>query len=169
MLRAGIGSFVYAGYAPGAARVAKELVAAGFDKPRVASQAVIDPAFLELAGDAAEGWVLTSSFIDPSAVPAAAAFTAAFRKRYGAAPGYYAAEAYDTVNLFLQALAKGTKGGRPPGRQELVGLLRKSTYKGITKQFSFRPTDGQFNGWGIFLHRVEGGRFRFVGEAPSKV
>jgi ABC-type branched-subunit amino acid transport system substrate-binding protein len=169
MLRAGIGSFVYAGYAPGAARVARELVTAGFDGPRLASQAVIDPAFLAQAGDAAEGWVMTASFIDPSAVPEAAAFTAAFRKRYGAAPGYYAAEAYDTVNLFLQELVKGTKSGRPPGRKELAGLLRKSTYKGITKQFSFRATDGQFTGWGISLHRVEGGRFRFVGEAPSKV
>ncbi|WP_329543601.1 bifunctional serine/threonine-protein kinase/ABC transporter substrate-binding protein [Streptomyces sp. NBC_01356] len=169
MLRAGIGSFVYAGYAQGAARVARELAAVGFDRPRLASQAVVDPEFLELAGDAAEGWVLTASFVDPSAVPAAAAFTAAFRKRYGAAPGYYAAEAYDTVNLVVQELVKATKGGRPPGRSELVGLLRKSTYKGITKQFAFRATDGQFSGWGIFLHQVEGGRFRFLGEAPSEV
>lgn len=169
MLRAGIGSFVYAGNAPGAARVAKQLAAAGFDRPRIASQRVIDPAFLEQAGNAAEGWVLCASFVDPAAVPAAAAFTAAFRKRFGAAPGYYAAEAYDTVNLVLQELVKATKGERPPGRKELVGLLRKSRYKGITKQFSFRPADGQFTGWGVFLHQVEGGRFRFVGEAPSKV
>jgi ABC-type branched-subunit amino acid transport system substrate-binding protein len=169
MLRAGIGSFVYAGYAQGAARVAKELATAGFDGPRIASQAVIDPEFLEQAGDAAEGWLLTASFVDPSAVPAAAAFTAAFRKRFGAAPGYYAAEAYDTVNLVLQELVKATKGERPPKRKELVGLLRKSRYKGITKEFSFRPADGTFAGWGVFLHQVEGGRFRFVGEAPSKV
>ncbi|MGX1910352.1 protein kinase domain-containing protein [Streptomyces phaeochromogenes] len=169
MLRAGIGSFIYAGYTEGAALVARELAAAGFDRPRLASQAVIDPAFLELAGDAAEGWLMTASFIDPVSVPAAATFTAAFRKRFGAAPGYYAAEAYDTVNLVLQELVKATKGGRPPGRKELVGLLRKSRYKGITKEFSFKPEDGTFAGWGIFLHQVEGGRFRFLGDAPSKV
>ncbi len=64
---------------------------------------------------------------------------------------------------------RATKGGRPPKRQELVGLLRKSRYKGITKEFSFKPEDGTFAGWGVFLHRVEGGRFRFVGEAPSEV
>ncbi|MCZ4514759.1 bifunctional serine/threonine-protein kinase/ABC transporter substrate-binding protein [Streptomyces sp. ActVer] len=169
MLRAGIGSFIYAGYTEGAALVARELAAAGFDRPRLASQAVIDPAFLELAGDAAEGWLMTASFIDPVSVPAAATFTAAFRKRFGAAPGYYAAEAYDTVSLVLQELEKATKGGRPPGRKELVGLLRKSRYKGITKEFSFKPEDGTFAGWGIFLHQVEGGRFRFLGDAPSKV
>ena len=49
MLRAGIGSFVYAGYAQGAAQVARELTRTGFDGPRLASQAVLDPAFLELA------------------------------------------------------------------------------------------------------------------------
>ncbi|BCL30367.1 bifunctional serine/threonine-protein kinase/ABC transporter substrate-binding protein [Streptomyces aurantiacus] len=169
MLRAGIDSFVYAGYAAGAAQVARELSAAGFDKPRLASQAVIDPQFLKQAGDAAEGWLMTSSFIDPSAVPAAKAFTAAFRKRYDAAPGYFAAEAYDTVNLIVQEVLKATKRNRPPARAKLVGLLRKSRYKGITKEFAFRPADGQFSGWGIFLHHVEDGRFRFLGEAPSEV
>ncbi|MFS8201801.1 bifunctional serine/threonine-protein kinase/ABC transporter substrate-binding protein [Streptomyces sp. CWNU-52B] len=169
MLRAGIDSFVYAGYAAGAAQVARELSAAGFDKPRLASQAVIDPEFLERAGAAAEGWLMTSSFIDPAAVPAAKTFTAAFRKRYGAAPGYFAAEAYDTVNLVVQELLKATKRERPPRRKELVGLLRKSRYKGVTKEFAFKPADGQFSGWGIFLHQVEDGRFRFLGEAPSRV
>ncbi|WP_405537204.1 bifunctional serine/threonine-protein kinase/ABC transporter substrate-binding protein [Streptomyces sp. NBC_00075] len=178
MLRAGIGSFIYAGYAQGAAQVARELATAGFDRPRITSQAVIDQEFLDLAGAAAEGWLMTSSFIDPTAVPAAAAFTTAFRKRYGAAPGYYAAEAYDTVNLVIQELLKATKttkatktaqAGRPPSRQELVGLLRKSRYKGITKEFSFKPEDGTFAGWGIFLHQVENGRFRFLGDAPSEV
>ncbi|MFG2783016.1 bifunctional serine/threonine-protein kinase/ABC transporter substrate-binding protein [Streptomyces prunicolor] len=169
MLRAGIDSFVYAGYAPGAARVARELATAGFDGPRLAPQAVLDPEFLKAAGDAAEGWLLTASFVDPTAVPAAAAFTAAFRKRYGSAPGYYAAEAYDTVNLVIQELVKATKRGQPPKRQELVGLLRKSRYKGITKDFAFKPKDGTFAGWGVFLHQVDGGRFRFLGEAPSQV
>ncbi|MEU9782479.1 bifunctional serine/threonine-protein kinase/ABC transporter substrate-binding protein [Streptomyces phaeochromogenes] len=169
MLRAGIDSFMFAGYAQGAARVARELATAGFDGPRFAPQAVLDPEFLKQAGEAAEGWLVASSFVDPSAVPAAKAFTAAFRKRYDAAPGYYAAEAYDTVNLVLQEVLKATKRGRPPTRKELAGLLRKSRYKGITKEFAFKAEDGQFNGWGVFLHRVEGGRFRYVGEAPSEV
>ncbi|MGA5453001.1 bifunctional serine/threonine-protein kinase/ABC transporter substrate-binding protein [Streptomyces umbrinus] len=169
MLRAGIDSFMFAGYARGAARVARELTTAGFDGPRLAPQAVLDPEFLEQAEEAAEGWLVASSFVDPSAVPAAKAFTAAFRKRYHAAPGYYAAEAYDTVNLVLQEVLKATKRGRPPTRKELVGRLRKSRYKGITKEFAFKAEDGQFNGWGVFLHRVEGGRFRYVGEAPSEV
>ncbi|MEV8034366.1 bifunctional serine/threonine-protein kinase/ABC transporter substrate-binding protein [Streptomyces sp. NPDC086182] len=169
MLRAGIGSFIYAGDARGGARVARALAARGFDGPRLTPQAVIDPTFLKEAGNAAEGWLLTASFIDASAVPAAAAFTAAFRKRYGAEPGHYAAEAYDTVNLVVQEMVKATKGGQPPKRKELVGLLRKSHYNGITKDFSFKPADGTFAGWGVFLYQVEAGRFRFLGAAPSQV
>ncbi|WP_329385420.1 bifunctional serine/threonine-protein kinase/ABC transporter substrate-binding protein [Streptomyces sp. NBC_01716] len=179
ILRAGTGSFVYAGYAPGAAKVARELAAAGFDGPRLASQAVLDPEFLELAGDAAEGWLLTASFVSAADKPEAADFTAAFRERFGSEPPYFAAEAYDTVNLVIQELVKGAKpaapakgspspaGQQPPKRAELVGLLRKSTYQGITKRFAFDPEQGSFAGEGVFLYEVKDGGFRFLGPAPT--
>ncbi|WP_329036659.1 bifunctional serine/threonine-protein kinase/ABC transporter substrate-binding protein [Streptomyces sp. NBC_01725] len=181
ILKAGTGSFVYAGYAPGAAKVARELAAAGFDGPRLASQAVLDPEFLELAGDAAEGWLLTSSFVSAADTPKAADFSAAFRKRFGSAPPYFAAEAYDTVNLVIRELVKGAKpqapaqgspapsltGRRPPKRAELVGLLRKTTYQGITKRFAFDAERGSFSGEGVFLHEVRDGGFRFLGPAPT--
>ncbi|AVZ74700.1 serine/threonine protein kinase [Streptomyces lunaelactis] len=168
MLKAGVDAFSYCGYAEGAARFARDLAVAGFTGPRIAPQAVLDPRFLQLAGDAAEGWVLSSSFVDPAAVPAAKAFTTAFRKRYGAPPGYFAAEAYDTVNLVLQQLVAHHGQSRSlPDRKTLVALLRKSRYQGITKQYAFKPEDGRFIAGGVFYHRVEGGRFRYVGPAPS--
>ncbi|MFC8074403.1 bifunctional serine/threonine-protein kinase/ABC transporter substrate-binding protein [Streptomyces sp. NPDC057307] len=171
ILKAGTGSFVYAGYAPGAAKVARELTAAGFDGPRLAPQAVLTPEFLELAGDAAEGWLLTSSFVSAADTPKAADFSAAFRARFGTAPPYYAAEAYDAVNLVVRELVKGAKSVRgvrtPPKRAELVGLLRESTYEGITKTFAFDPKEGTFAGRGVFLYEVKDGAFRFLGPAPT--
>ncbi|MCI3221541.1 bifunctional serine/threonine-protein kinase/ABC transporter substrate-binding protein [Streptomyces sp. NP-1717] len=181
ILKAGTGSFVYAGYAPGAAKVARELAAAGFDGPRLASQAVLDPEFLRLAGDAAEGWLLTASFVSAADTPEAADFTAAYRERFGTAPPYYAAEAYDAVNLVVQELVKGAKpaaaakenespspsGQQPPKRAELVGLLRKSTYRGTTKRFAFDAERGSFAGDGVFLYEVRDGGFRFLGPAPT--
>lgn len=164
MLRAGTDSFVYCGRAEGAGRFAAAVAEAGFTGPRLAPQAVLDPAFLRGAGEAAEGWVLASSFVDASAVPTAKAFTAAYRERFGAAPGYLAAEAYDAVNLVIRELT-GAKSR--PGRGELVGLLRKATYKGLTKRFAFDPEDCSFAADGVFLYRVEGGRFRFTGTAPA--
>ncbi|WP_405797305.1 bifunctional serine/threonine-protein kinase/ABC transporter substrate-binding protein [Streptomyces sp. NBC_01506] len=171
ILKAGTGSFVYAGYAPGAAKVARELAAAGFDGPRLASQAVLDPRFLELAGDAAEGWLLTSSFVSAADTPKAADFSAAFRERFGGPPPYYAAEAYDSVNLVIRELVKGTKSVKgvrtPPKRAELVGLLRRSTYAGITKTYAFDAEEGTFAGQGVFLYEVKDGAFRFLGPAPT--
>ncbi|WP_066953811.1 hypothetical protein [Streptomyces lushanensis] len=62
--------------------------------------------------------------------------------------------------------ARARKGGRP-GRRELTGPLRGSTYRGVTKRFSFKPEDGSFAGQGVFFHTVENGAFRFVGPAPA--
>lgn len=168
MLKAGVDSFTYCGYAEGAGRFARDLAAAGFTGPRIAPQAVLDSRFVESAGQAAEGWMLAASFVDPAAVPAAKAFTAAFRKRYKAAPGYFAAEAYDIVNLVIQQLVAHHKKQRSvPDRRTLVGLLRRSSYRGITKPYAFRPEDGRFKAGGVFYHRVENGGFRHVGPAPS--
>ncbi|AXK31565.1 serine/threonine protein kinase [Streptomyces armeniacus] len=160
-------AFVYAGHAEGAAKVARELAAAGFDGPRLGDEALLEPAFLEQAGEAAEGWLIGSSFVDPAGVPAAKAFTAAFRRRFGAAPGRYAAEAYDAANLAIEQLVKAAEGGRPPSRAELVPLLRKSRYRGITKTYAFDADNGRFNGETSFLYRVENGEFRYRGPAPE--
>jgi eukaryotic-like serine/threonine-protein kinase len=168
MLKAGVDSFSYCGYAEGAGRFARDLAAAGFTGPRIAPQAVLDSRFVESAGEAAEGWMLAASFVDPAAVPAAKTFTAAFRKRYKAAPGYFAAEAYDVVNLVIQQLVAHHKQQRSvPDRKTLVGLLRRGSYRGITKPYAFRPEDGRFKAGGVFYHRVEDGAFRHVGPAPS--
>ena len=145
-------------------RCAKCMSAGGFSKPLLAPQAVLDPAFTRQAGPTAEGWLLSASFTDPTVLPAAKAFTAAFRERYRSAPGYYAAEAYDATNLVIGELVKAAKKGRP-SRRELVALLRGSTYQGLTKRYSFKPEDGTFTGQGVFFHRVEDGAFRFVGPA----
>ncbi|MEW1724108.1 branched-chain amino acid ABC transporter substrate-binding protein [Streptomyces sp. NPDC093109] len=164
MLRAGVDSVLFAGYARGAARTARALAAAGFTGPRLAPQAVLDDVFLTEAGTAAEGWVVSASFIDATAVPGAQAFRDAYRVRYGAAPAPFAAEAYDVVNLVIQEL---TATGSRPTREALAGRLRAASYEGVTKTFSFTPADGTFaDNTAVFLHQVEKGAFRFLGRAP---
>ncbi|WP_425581317.1 bifunctional serine/threonine-protein kinase/ABC transporter substrate-binding protein [Streptomyces sodiiphilus] len=166
MLDAGIDSFVFAGPPEGAAAVARELAAAGFTGPRFAPQAALHPAFLEQAGDAAEGWQLTASFIDPASAPDAEDFAAAYREEYDAAPGYWAAEAYDAAALVLQEIAKAaTAQGGPPGRSRLAGALREATYQGITREYAFDPETGDFEGQGSFLYEVRDGGFAFTGPA----
>ncbi|MER5432660.1 bifunctional serine/threonine-protein kinase/ABC transporter substrate-binding protein [Streptomyces sp. NPDC002588] len=165
MLAAGADAFVYGGYAPGAAAFARELAAAGFDGPRYTAGAVLTSEFLDAAGEAAEGWLITSTCVDPTALPEAADFTAAHRKRFGSAPGYYAVEAYDVVNLIADSLRRADKR---PTRAQLTTALRKAGYQGVTKKYAFDPKTGASSPTNgpIFGYLVEGGTFRFLGAAP---
>ncbi|MFJ8107335.1 bifunctional serine/threonine-protein kinase/ABC transporter substrate-binding protein [Streptomyces sp. NPDC096132] len=165
MLAAGADAFVYGGPAAGAAAFARELAAAGFDGPRYTPGAVLTQDFLDAAGEAAEGWLITSTCVDPVALPEAADFTAAHRKRFGSAPGFFAVEAYDAVNLIADVLRKAAKR---PTRAQLTNSLRRAGYQGLAKKYAFDPETGAFspsNG-PIFGYLVDGGRFRFLGTAP---
>ncbi|NGO76909.1 ABC transporter substrate-binding protein [Streptomyces sp. YC504] len=164
MLDAGCDGFVFAGGPDAAAVFARELTAAGFGGLRLAPQSVLDPRFLKDAGEAAEGWQLTASFLDPAAVPELEPFTKAFTKRYGHPPGYQAAEAYDAVNLIIEGLL--ATGRKRPGREALTRRLRKSTYKGLTKTHGFDPEVGSFTQWSVHRYEVANGRFRYVGAVP---
>ncbi|MFJ6510065.1 bifunctional serine/threonine-protein kinase/ABC transporter substrate-binding protein [Streptomyces sp. NPDC091406] len=94
----------YAGDAAGAARVARILADLSFAGPCMAQHTVMGPEFLEQAGAAAEGWEFVAPFTDASA-PAGATFAAAHRKRFGAAPAAWSAEAYDVAGLVARELS----------------------------------------------------------------
>ncbi|MGW6722455.1 bifunctional serine/threonine-protein kinase/ABC transporter substrate-binding protein [Streptomyces sp. NPDC054995] len=94
----------YAGDAAGAARVARILADLSFAGPCMAQHTVMGPEFLEQAGASAEGWEFVAPFTDASA-PAGVTFAAAHRKRFGAAPAAWSAEAYDVAGLVARELA----------------------------------------------------------------
>nr|WP_315904504.1 ABC transporter substrate-binding protein [Streptomyces mirabilis] len=95
---------------------------------------------------------------------ASKAFTAAYRKRYGQAPGRWAAEAYDAVGLIARALdALGGGAGIEPGQ---VGeRLFRTAYDGVVKPIRFtqdathtlKPENASF------LYQARDGDFRFLG------
>ncbi|MDI3384676.1 ABC transporter substrate-binding protein [Streptomyces sp. B-S-A8] len=165
ILRAKVDSFVYAGSAEGAVGVARSLADAGFDGPRLGPEELAEPAFV--GAEAAEGWLLGTSFVDPERLPAAASFVRAFRRRFDAAPGRYAVEAYDAANLAIDQLVRGVRDGRPPERARLATLLRAAEYRGITKPLSFDRDNGRYEGELCYRHRVENGKLRFLGEVPG--
>ncbi|MYY03788.1 MULTISPECIES: bifunctional serine/threonine-protein kinase/ABC transporter substrate-binding protein [unclassified Streptomyces] len=159
---AGAGAVVYAGSsAARGARCAKDLAAAGFTGTGMSLGPVLAPAFLRDAGKAAEGWVFGEAYTDPTALPAARAFTAAHRERFGSAPGTWAAEAYDAVGLIARA-GRTTSAVDAP-RDGVAGRILSTEYRGITRRLSFYSTHQVRPQTGIFLHRVDGGRARFLG------
>ncbi|MGO4753491.1 ABC transporter substrate-binding protein, partial [Streptomyces sp. 2MCAF27] len=125
-----------------------------------------DPRFVARAGQAAEGWTCTATFVDPAAKPSAAGFTTAYRRRFKAAPERYAAEAYDAGRLLARSIQAA--GGRTADRASVLARVLKTDYQGITKKFTFSAEDRSFEHTKgtLFLYRVQGGRFRFLGDAP---
>jgi eukaryotic-like serine/threonine-protein kinase len=169
LLDEGADAFVYIGSPGGAAAVARELSAAGFQGPRIALQPVLVPQFLEEAGEAAEGWLVIAACTEAAAVPAAAEFTAAYRAEHDAEPGHFALEAYDAARLVLDALpdAGADADGPGPGRAGLAARLREAGHQGLAKEYAFDPETGEFAAAGLFLHQVGDGRFSLVGPAPA--
>ncbi|MEW2573232.1 bifunctional serine/threonine-protein kinase/ABC transporter substrate-binding protein [Streptomyces sp. NPDC047070] len=155
---------IYAGSSPHrAARCARALARAGFRGTRMAPEPVLQPAFLKEAGPAAEGWVITTTYVDPAGLPAAAHFVETYRKRFGVRTvERYAVEAYDAVLFVAQAMRE--LGSVEPERGALVRRLRETTHRGLAKTIEFDPVTDQFR-WvnSLFLHRVENGAPVFLG------
>lgn len=155
------GAVVYGGGWRDAGRFAKALTGAGFLGPRIGTQAVHDPRFLAEAGEDATGWLVVSTAADPASVPSVHPFAAAYRKRFDGAPPLFAAEAYDAVGLI--AACAEELGREKIGRQDLLPALRTTSYKGVSKSYAFESANGMYTGTGVFVYRVERGRFRYIG------
>ncbi|UIX35602.1 bifunctional serine/threonine-protein kinase/ABC transporter substrate-binding protein [Streptomyces sp. GQFP] len=164
VLAAEADAVVYGGTSPHrAALCARALAQAGFRGTRMAPEPVLEPAFLKEAGAAAEGWLISATYVDPAELPAATRFVTAYQKRFGVrAVEHFAVEAYDALLFVAQGL--GGLGAVEVERGAMVRRLRASSYKGLAKTIAFDAGTGQFllvNG--LFLHRVENGAPRFLG------
>ncbi|MFI5685301.1 bifunctional serine/threonine-protein kinase/ABC transporter substrate-binding protein [Streptomyces sp. NPDC051636] len=153
---------LFAGGHARAAQLARALRAAGYSGARLATQRALDPRFLTSAGDAGEGWVFATAFLDPTRVTAAKSFVTAYRERFGAAPPWYSAEAYDAT-LFV-ARAMTTLGSSRAERGAIVGRLRETDYRGITKRLSYTSSSRRYTMKALYLFQASGGRFRFLGQ-----
>jgi len=160
-------AIVFAGTSPRrAAACARALAAARFTGAVAGFEPVMRGEFLSAAGQAAEGWVFEAPYTEAQSAgtPAAKAFTAAYRARYGEAPGRWSAEAYDAVGLIARALdALGTTTTIEPA-QVAEGLFRLS-YDGVAKPIRFdQGTTHTMDPENTeFLYQAKGGAFRFLG------
>ena len=140
----------FGGYYAEAALIVRQLRDSGFEGTFVVADGVKDPGFLEGAGKAAEGTVITCPCI-PAEDPAVADFAAAYEEAYGGAPGTYAAEAYDAANIFLDGIAEGIDN-----REDMLAFVNDYDEAGVTKQLSFDET-GEPADVHVYAYTVEGG------------
>ncbi|WP_346779647.1 branched-chain amino acid ABC transporter substrate-binding protein [Streptomyces sp. S3(2020)] len=169
LLTGGADSVVFAGYHERAALLARELHRRDFRGASAAAQGVLDARFLSAAGDAADGWAIVAPAMDATVAPEAKEFRAAHRELFGAEPERYAVETYDVAQFAVKTLRSLSLKSRT--RQNLATALRAGSYTGIARNLAFDKETGALviDGSGVYLWRVEGGRFAYQGVASYQV
>ncbi|WP_327393928.1 bifunctional serine/threonine-protein kinase/ABC transporter substrate-binding protein [Streptomyces phaeochromogenes] len=162
MLGRGVDGFYYIGTPERAAAVARTLTERNFTGPRYLDAASATDAFITGAGQAAEGWQVLTSYIGPDAAPVSA-FASAYRKRYGSAPGPWAAEAYDVTRLLADRLtALAPKGGKRPTHDRLTRALAAARFTGVAATYAF-DDQKRMKQQRLHQYRVHNGRFAYRG------
>jgi branched-chain amino acid transport system substrate-binding protein len=94
------------------------------------------PAFARLAGAAAVGVYYTSAVAPSAGLLGARPFVDDFQRRFGRAPGPYAAEAYDATAIVLRAIESAARGGAP-SRDAVAAAVRRTKHQGVTGEIEF--------------------------------
>jgi branched-chain amino acid transport system substrate-binding protein len=86
----------------------------------MAGGSLFNPQLLELAGKAADGLLLISSFFPGSNNPQVRAFVPAFQAKYGKIPSKFSAHSYDAVRLIVDAIRRSGSTDRAKVRDALA-------------------------------------------------
>ncbi|MFN8559763.1 MAG: branched-chain amino acid ABC transporter substrate-binding protein [Dehalococcoidia bacterium] len=155
------GMVYYAGFAEDAARFVRQLRAAGVALPVAVPDAAKDAGlFIEAAGGAAEGVYVTEVQLERD--ERERLFVADYRKRWGAEPPAFAAEAYDATRALIEAIATaGSAGGGRlvADRRDLVDAVKETDLRGATGRLQFLRNGDRAEGAAVRVLRVEGGHF----------
>lgn len=136
-----------------AAQVVKSLRRAGINTPVVAPDGVTTNSFLQLAGPAAEGMIVTLPFNAFRDTENTQKFLKRYKERWGEAADSFAAHAYDGMNILGLAIKRG--GVEAFAIRDNLALT--SNFTGVTGQISFDTTGNDIRD--VDLAIVRGGRF----------
>lgn len=145
----GADAVYFAGYYAEAAALVGQLRSGGYDGLFMSGDGTLDPGFVEGAGAAADGAVLTC----PCA-PADDEFAAAYEASAGQAPGTYSTEGYDAANILLQGILAGNTD-----RESLLEWVNNYDAEGVTKHIKFDET-GEVAEVVVYAYPVEGGEIQ---------
>ena len=105
-----------------------------------ATSSLYSPKTLELAGDAANGLYLSTTFMPTSPAPHVKKFVDDYKAAYKSSPNMFAAQAFDAVGIMLDAVVraykKDPKVTRAMVRDELAAT---KGFMGVTGETSFDP------------------------------
>jgi branched-chain amino acid transport system substrate-binding protein len=148
MRAANVDVIFYGGYYAEAALLAKQLRDADDAATLVFGDGVMDNGFIEDAGAAAEGSIVTCTC---APVDSDQSFLDAYGKAYGEVPAAYSAEAYDSANAFLAGISAGKTA-----RQAINDFLATYDVRGVTKRMKWTST-GEVEGGDVYVYLVKSG------------
>jgi ABC-type branched-subunit amino acid transport system substrate-binding protein len=135
----------------------------GMKQPVFGSDRMVNPEFLKIAGNLAEGIITTCQYNPDADIPALKTFKSNYIKRFGQEPDVFAAHAYDGMNIIIQAIHKAGLN-RALIRDVITDMKTFQGYEGVTGKVVF---DGSWNNVRpIFMAEVSNGKFNFS-PAPS--
>ncbi|MGQ9627574.1 MAG: ABC transporter substrate-binding protein, partial [Anaerolineae bacterium] len=94
----------------------------GFNIPTVGGDGVDHPDFFKIAGDAADGMMITTHYSPDDPRPAVQEFRKKYEAKYKATPASTAALSYDAVYLYKMAVEKAGTFDKYKIREALAGL-----------------------------------------------
>ncbi|HVM07358.1 MAG TPA: branched-chain amino acid ABC transporter substrate-binding protein [Acidimicrobiales bacterium] len=155
---ANVDAVVFGGYYSQAGPLAKQLKDGGVNATFVGPDGVLDQGFIDAAGTAAEGAILTAPSAPSDAVDGADEFADKYQEINKAEVGLYSLEAYDAAKIYLQCISEGATT-----RADVEKCVDEIEYKGLTKTYKF-AANGELDGEvTIYAYRVKGGKIEGVG------
>lgn len=144
------------GYYNEAAAITKQMKEVGLDIPVLGVDGMDSPKYLELAGDAAEGAVFTTSFNKDDPREIVQDFVKRWKEQFGTDPGMVGAQGHDAALVILEALKKvGTD------REKLAQEISQTqNLEGVSGNISFN-TDHEVIKEVVFL-QVKNGKFEYL-------
>ncbi len=146
------------GNATESALILNQMREMGMKQPVFASDRVVSPDFIRIAGKNADGIITTCQYNPDADIPELKMFQQNYNKRFNQEPDVFAAHAYDGMNITIKAIQKAGLN-RVLIRDLLTDMKTFQGYQGITGKIVL---DASWNDIGdIWQAEVKNGTFVF--------
>jgi branched-chain amino acid transport system substrate-binding protein len=148
-----------------AGQLVKDKVGAGMSNEDVifmGPDGINDQAFLDAAGDEAEGTYVTFGSLFPSELPEKGQeFVGQYEERFGSGAEAYTANGYEAANVLLDAIDRAYEHDGELTREGVVReLFATQNYDGVLGTWSF-DEDGDTTLTEVTVQKVENGKIEF--------
>jgi branched-chain amino acid transport system substrate-binding protein len=163
----------YGGYYAEAGLLRKQLVQAGVDVTFMSDDGSLDPGFIEGAGDAAAGVLMSCPCADPNKIATAKTWVSEMKEEFGEkAPGTFAGDVYDVTKIAIEALGElnGDEDIEDVRAAVVEHFKNAEGIEGVVKSYSWDDT-GEFEGGpeDVWIYEFKGDGFESLGPAQELI